>query len=109
LKPPSKKIDLDDFEYLRKAGALTIPDQQLRDECLACFVEWVYPWSPLVELSDIFRAISKHDGSGGYVSLLVFQAIMFMGIGFVDMASLERAGFQSCKHAKKTFFRKVKV
>jgi hypothetical protein len=109
VKPPSPKFDLDDFEYLQKAGALTLPDQQLRDECSAAFIEWVYPWSPLIELSDMFRAISSRDGSGGHVSLLVFQAIMFAGIGFVDMTSLQRAGFQSRKDAKKAFFRKVKV
>jgi hypothetical protein len=109
VKPPSGKVDLDDFEYLQKAGALNLPDQQLRDECLACFMEWVYPWSPLVELSDMLRAISMRDGSGGHVSLLVFQAIMFAGIGFVDMDSLRKAGFQSRKDAKKAFFRKVKV
>lgn len=109
VKTPSSSIDVDDFEYLQNRGALVIPDQQLRDECLACFMEWVYPYSPVVDLPDIVRAISSKDGSGGHVSLPVFQAIMFAGIGHVDMTSLHRAGFQSRKEAKKTFFRKVKV
>ena len=109
VKSPSSRIDTDDFEYLLNRGALIIPDQALRDECLACFMEWVYPYSPIVDLNDIARAISHQDGSGGHVSLPVFQAIMFAGIGFVDMSSLHMAGFQSRKEAKKAFFRKVKV
>jgi hypothetical protein len=109
VKTPSSRIDVDDFEYLQNRGALVLPDQQLRDECLSCFMEWVYPYSPVVDLSNIARAISHRDGSGGHVSLPVFQAMMFAGVGFVDMVSLHRAGFQSRKEAKKAFFRKVKV
>ncbi|KIW04635.1 uncharacterized protein PV09_04381 [Verruconis gallopava] len=109
IKPPSSRIELDDFGYLQRSGALILPDQRLRDECLSCFIEWVYPWSPIVDLSDILRAISRRDGSGGHVSLPVFQAIMFAGVGFVEMASLRSAGFESRKDAKKSFFRKVKL
>jgi hypothetical protein len=72
-------------------------------------MEWVYPYSPVVDLADIARAMSGRDGSGGHFSLPVFQAIMFAGIGFVEMSSLQIAGFQSRKEAKKAFFRKVKV
>ena len=109
VKNPSSRIEVDDFEYLQNRGALIIPEQPLRDECLACFMEWVYPYSPIVDLNDIARAISNRDGSGGHVSLPVFQAIMFAGVGFVDMTTLHMAGFQSRKEAKKAFFRKVKV
>lgn len=109
LKAPSSRIDHDEFDYLQSRGALLIPDQHLRDECFACFMEWVYPYSPVVDLAKTVQAISSKDGSGGHVSLLVFQAIMFAGIGHVAMSSLHLAGFQSRKEAKKAFFRKVKV
>lgn len=109
LKAPTSRIDPDDLEYLRDRGALLIPNQSLRDECLACFTEWVYPYSPCVDLVDIARAMSGRDGSDGHFSLTVFQAIMFAGIGFVEISSLHIAGFQSRKEAKKVFFRRVKV
>jgi hypothetical protein len=109
IKTPSSRIDVDDFDYLRNRGALVIPNQQLRDECLSCFIEWVYPYSPIVDLHGIVRSIASKDGSGGHVSLPVFQAIMFAGVGHADLATLNRAGFQTRKEAKKAFFRKVKV
>jgi hypothetical protein len=43
------------------------------------------------------------------MSLLLFQAMMFAGAGFADMAILRSAGFNSRKEARKHFFNRCKV
>jgi len=108
VKPPSANLDPDDVEYLWKAGALTVPDTALRNEFLTCFIEWVYPWTPMVNLKDVLQVISK-DGNAGQLSLLVVQAIMFAGAGFANFSLLQQAGFETRKEAKKHLFRRVKV
>jgi len=109
VKPPSANLDPDDVEYLWKAGALTVPDTALRNEFLTCFIEWVYPWTPMVNLKDVLRTMSKDDGNAGQLSLLVVQAIMFAGAGFAKLSLLQQAGFETRKDAKKHLFRRVKV
>lgn len=109
VKPLPDRIEVDDVDFLWRKGALTIPDNPLRDELLGCFIEWVYPWTPMIDISDFLRTISREDGTAGKLSLLVIQAIMFAGVGFADLAILQQAGFQTHKDAKKHFFRKTKV
>lgn len=109
VKPLPDRMEADDVDFLGKKGALTIPDNPLRDELLGCFIEWVYPWTPMLDVSDFLCTISRENGSRGKLSLLVIQAIMFAGVGFADLAILQQAGFQTHKDAKKHFFRKTKV
>jgi len=109
VKPPSANLDPDDVEYLWKAGALTVPEEALRNEFLTCFIEWVYPWTPMVDLRNVLEAMSKEDGSTGQLSLLVVQAIMFAGAGFANLSMLQQAGFDTRKDAKRQLFRRVKV
>jgi len=88
---------------------LAIPDSSLRNELLRCYVEFVHPFMPLLDLHDFLNTVDAEDGSSGKVSLLVLQAVMFTGSAFVDMRSLARAGYTSRKEARKSFFQKARV
>jgi hypothetical protein len=99
----------EDFEYLRAKGALTIPDIPLRNQLLQSFIEYVYPFLPLVNLEELLSIVQAGNGSQGQVSLLVFQAIMLAGSGFVEMSYLKAAGFQTRRSALRALFQKVKV
>jgi hypothetical protein len=57
----------------------------------------------MVDLDELFRAIAQNDGAR-QVSLLLFQAIMFAGIAFIDLEHLLAAGYPSRMSARKVFF-----
>jgi hypothetical protein len=107
IRPLASHIQPDDVEYLDRKGALTIPEDELRDELLKVYVHVVYPFMPAVDLGDLLTPIIRGDGNNP-VSLLLFQAVMFIGVAFVNMDHLRRAGFQSRQKARKTFFSRVR-
>lgn len=99
----------EDAEYLKQKGALSIPDAPLRDELVQCFAQWVYPWTPMLDLHQFIHTVGREDGTKTPLSLLLVQAVMFAGAGFADLDLLKRAGFESHKDAKRTFFNRAKV
>jgi hypothetical protein len=99
----------EDSLYLHTKGALTVPVTPLRDALLQCFVEYVYPFLPLINLEELLSIVQQGDGENGHISLLVFQAVMLAGAGFIDMRYLKSAGYQTRREALRTLFQKVKV
>ncbi len=99
----------DDIQYLWKKGALTIPDVAFRNALLQAYVEYVYPYMPLIELHDFLRIVDRNDGETGKISLVLFQAVMFAGTAFVDKAYLTAAGYSTRKAARKAFYQKARV
>ncbi|KAJ0416297.1 fungal-specific transcription factor domain-containing protein [Aspergillus carlsbadensis] len=95
-----------DVEYLARKDALTIPDDSLRDELLKHYIKIVHPLMPILELNDFITPILRDDGIH-QVSLLLFQAVMFVGVSFVDFEMLRLHGYTSRKSARKHFFRRV--
>lgn len=108
LKPLPSRIAPDDVEFLRHKGALTIPENELRDELLRCYVQWVHNFMPMLNLREFLRCIAENDPNGN-ISLLLFQAVMFAGTAFVDLKHLQAAGYATRKSARKAFFTRVKV
>lgn len=98
-----------DVEYLSKKQAFAIPEPALRNVLLRSYVEWVHPLCPVIDLHDFLTAISRPDGSGGRISLLVFYAVLLAGAAFVDESYLAAAGYKSGMTARKDFFVRVKV
>ncbi len=107
IRPDSREFDPEDIHYLRRRGALSIPDPILRDQLLLAFILYVHPALPVVDLQDVIDAIEGRPGCD--VSLILFQAIMFSGTAFVDLQLLLDAGFESRLSARAYFYRKVKV
>jgi hypothetical protein len=109
VKPLPERINPDDAEFLARKGAMSVHDNKFRNELLKCFIRWVYPWSPVVNLDHVVRTISGGKTTTNKMSLLLFQAMMFAGAGFADLAILRSAGFSSRKDARKHFFNRCKV
>lgn len=97
----------DNFRYLQETGILSVPEKSLRNALLESYIEFVHPYMPVVELHDFIRVINQEGGET--VSLIVFQAVMFAGSAFVDVAHLNAAGFTSRKAARKELYQKAKV
>ncbi|KAK4553230.1 hypothetical protein LTR86_009760 [Recurvomyces mirabilis] len=108
VKPLPAKLSADDIMYLEKKGALAIPPVPLRDELLRCYVEFIYPFMPLLDIHNMVRTIDRNDGSQT-ISLLLFQSIMFAGVASVDMRYLKAAGYDTRRDARRDFFAKTRL
>jgi len=102
------RILAEDLDYLQKKGALLIPETNVRDELLRCYVQYVHPYLPLLDLDEFLTAIQKDDGSST-ISLLLFQAAMFAATAYIDMRYLNAQGYDTRKAARKAFFSRVKL
>lgn len=102
------RILAEDVDYLQRKGAFLIPEVHLRNELLRCYVQYVHPYMPLLELQELLTAVGKSDGSST-ISLLLFQAVMFAGTAYIDMRYLTAQGYDSRKAARKAFFQRAKL
>ncbi|KAJ5806826.1 hypothetical protein N7474_010418 [Penicillium riverlandense] len=108
LKPLPSGIAPEDLEFLRFRGALSIPESGLRDELLRCYIQWVHSFMPVLNLQEFLRCVAENDPEGN-VSLLLFQAVMFVGTAFVDLKHLQAAGFSTRKSARNAFFTRLRL
>lgn len=109
IKPLPSRMAMEDAAHLARKGALSIPETSFRNELIRSYVEYVHPYMPLIDLHDFLRAVDKGTGESGRVSLLLFQAVMFTGVAFVDMSYLTAAGYATRKAARKAFYVKARV
>jgi hypothetical protein len=98
-----------DIDYLFAKGALSLPEESVRNALLRSYLEYVHPYMPLLEIHELLQIINDGNGATGRISLLLFQAIMFAGTAFVDMEYLKLAGYSNRKAARKAFFQKARV
>lgn len=98
-----------DIDYLFAKGALSLPEDSVRNALLQSYLEYVHPYMPLIEVHELLQIINDGTGETGRISLLLFQAIMFAGTAFVDMEHLRAAGYSNRKAARKAFFQKARV
>lgn len=108
LKPLPDCIAPEDVEFLRFRGALSIPESGLRNELLRSYIQWVHSFMPVLNLQELLRCVAENDPNGN-VSVLLFQAIMFVGTAFVDLQHLLDAGYATRKDARSAFFTRLRV
>lgn len=108
IKPLPARIGVDEVTYLSKKGALSIPSVPFRNALLQCFIEFVHPYMPIVDIQEIVATIDRNDGRD-QLSLLGFQAIMFSGVATVDMKYIKGAGYMTRREARRDFFQKTRV
>ncbi|KAJ5951802.1 uncharacterized protein N7479_010215 [Penicillium vulpinum] len=102
------RLQKEDIDYLAVKGALTIPDVTLRNELLKSYIHYVHTYMPLLDLEEFLQNIVQNDGIHR-ISLLLFQAVMFAGVAFIDMKHLQVAGYQTRKVARKVFFQRARL
>lgn len=102
------RLQKEDIDYLAAKGALSIPEVTLRNELLKAYIHYVHTYMPLLDLEEFLQTIVQNDGIHR-ISLLLFQAVMFAGMAFVDMKHLQAAGYQTRKAARKIFFQRARL
>ncbi|KAF9886437.1 hypothetical protein FE257_011469 [Aspergillus nanangensis] len=108
LKPLPPRVSPEDLEFLRFRGALTIPESGLRNELLRCYIKWVHSFMPVLNLQDFLRCVAENDPNGN-ISLLLFQAVMFVATAFVDLKHLQDAGYSTRKSARSAFYTRLRL
>ncbi|KAI6716461.1 hypothetical protein JHW43_001062 [Diplocarpon mali] len=109
LKPLPVRMASVDIEHLYAKGALSVPAAMVRNALLQAYCEWVHPYMPTLELHRVLSVINDETGRSGQLSLLLFQAMMFAGAGFVDKNVLAVAGYPNRKAARKAYFQKARA
>ncbi|KAJ5898405.1 hypothetical protein N7504_008693 [Penicillium tannophilum] len=112
LKPPSSRLQIEDLNYLVRKGAFDVPQGALGQEIFKSYIRHVHPHMPFLDLNLFSDAIfnqnsSRYDGEG--ISLLLFQAVMFAGVFFVDLKHLYAAGFLSRRSALEALFQRARA
>lgn len=102
------RLSRERITYLERKGALTLPPENLRNEFLRCYAEFIHPLSPIIDLNDIFNVLDG-KGEGRAISLLLFQAIMFAGSAGADIRLLKVAGYETHRHARADLFLKARL
>lgn len=108
LKPLPDRVTPEDLEFLRFRGALSIPESGLRNELLRSYIQWVHSFMPVLNLQEFLRCVAENDPDGN-VSVLLFQAVMFVGTAFIDLKRLQAAGYSTRKSARNAFFTRLRV
>lgn len=108
IRPLSQSLSVDDWTYLRRKGALEVPDPATRDAILVSYFATVYPFMPVLRLDRFLNAITT-DGRSGQISLLLFQAIMFAGLSAMDPTRIQELSFRDVKHARRIFFARART
>jgi hypothetical protein len=93
----------DDVDYLQRRGCFTVPDLEARDRLLEAYTTWVHPFTPMLDLAGIIKAVSG-DMTASPVSLLVFQSMMLaaspfcdLNLGKKDRKATRRMLYERCK------------
>lgn len=108
IRPVGPNVMSEDVAYLERRGAFAIPEVGLRNELMRCYVQFVHPNLPLLDLQDFLAAVYNNDANDT-ISLLLFQAVMFAGTGYIDMRYLVAQGYDTRKAARRAYFGKCKA
>lgn len=106
IRPLPSHLTRRDIEYLVERDAFTIPDDEFRDALLRTYVRIIHCFMPAIDLDALLIPVIKGNGS---ISLLLFQAVMFASVIFVDSEFLRSRGYSSRKAARKIFFNRVRL
>ncbi|KAI1610757.1 fungal-specific transcription factor domain-containing protein [Exophiala viscosa] len=108
VKPLPSSMAEEDVEYLQVKGALTLPDAELLDACLRSYFQNVQPLFPIVNPFDIL-SIVKGTKTDDKLSLLLLQALIFVGSTWVDVRLVRRIGFLSRKAFRRSVHQKLRL
>lgn len=112
IRPLPPQLTAMDIGYLANKDALHIPDREFVKELLRTYADVVHPFMPVLDLESFVSPVLHEAGTGqgnNPVSLLVFQAVMFVSVAFVGADFIRSRGYGGRKAARKAFFGRVRL
>lgn len=107
LKPIPPHLTREDVDYLRRRGALSVPNEALRDALIESYALYIHPCLPLIDLGHFCDTI--RGTVDDRISFTLFQAVLFAGAAWVDIRKLRQLGYLTRKAARKAFYLKARV
>lgn len=100
--------------FLSRQGALDIPTLPLQRALIEAYIEFAYPYMPIIHLEEFLGVVNTSQSQQRYatkISFLLYQAILFAGSAFVDEKLLERESprFSTRRLAREELARRVRV
>ncbi|KAF5541306.1 cutinase transcription factor 1 beta [Fusarium mexicanum] len=108
IRPPPQHLDDRDMYYLSHKLCLSIPDPEFRDELLRVYATVVHSFLPILDIEEYAGSILHNNGRNP-VSLLLFQAVNFVSVTFVDIKMLNSRGYLSRIAARRDFHDRVRL
>ncbi|KAE8423565.1 fungal-specific transcription factor domain-containing protein [Aspergillus pseudocaelatus] len=93
-----------DTSFLQSKGAFQLPPPACGDVLFNTFVERVYPFYPVVIMSDLIQQYKDKT-----VPYILLHAIYFAGAAFCPLSSLHLAGFSNRRTVLETFYNRAKL
>lgn len=110
IKPLPAKLTAQDIHYLHVKGALDIPPLSLRRGLIRSYVRYVHPFMPVLDLPNLVQCTCETFGAGpAPISILVFQAVMFAGLPFLELDKVKELGFSTKREARRVFQNRTRV
>jgi len=109
LKPLPPHLGFDEHAYLCAKGALTIPNEDVVDQIIHSYVQWHHPIMPVIDVESLQKSVVSDGTTGGKISILLLQAILYAGSAHVDLIWLRKAGYADRREARKAFYNKTRV
>ncbi|KAH7336484.1 fungal-specific transcription factor domain-containing protein [Rhexocercosporidium sp. MPI-PUGE-AT-0058] len=106
-KPPVKPLPQEDLAFLEAKGAFTLPPEELREELIHCYFEYVHPFLPLLDQNHFLNQIASKQSSE--MSILLLQSVFFAASNFADPEILVRSGISSTKALKRELYQRAKA
>ncbi|KAJ9646708.1 hypothetical protein H2204_000400 [Knufia peltigerae] len=108
IESPALHLDQSTLEYLAQQGAFNLPPEGIRNEFLKCFVDYVQPFGPVLDVRAFVRAIQQNDPYNP-ISLSLLWAVVFAASSFIDIDHLRLLGFNTRRSARQHLYRLVKL
>lgn len=110
IKPLPAKLTAQDIHYLHVKGALDIPPLNLRRGLIRSYVRYVHPFLPVLDLRNLVQCTCETFSTGpAPISILVFQAVMFAGLPFLELDKVKELGFSTKREARRVFHNRARV
>lgn len=103
---PSLDIDQEDLAYLAARGVFDLPPTVTLHKILQCYLDYVYPLLPILDIHNLFHAVYGHTSR---ISLPLLYGIMLAASAFVDENTLAQTGYQSLFEWRSSLRRKLRV
>ncbi|KAK4941745.1 hypothetical protein LTR10_018349 [Elasticomyces elasticus] len=108
VKPLPASMGPEDVEYLLVKGALTLPEPDLLDACMRSYFQYAQPLFPILDPLKVL-SIVKGNNTDEKLSLLLLQALIFVGSTWVDVRLVRRLGFLSRKAFRRSVHQKLRL
>ncbi|KAM0714047.1 hypothetical protein Q7P37_011011 [Cladosporium fusiforme] len=93
-----------DIRYLQDRGTFTTLDETLEKQLISAFMSRFYPLYSLVDKDEVLELHKDQK-----LPWILLHAICLIGATFCDASIINKSGFESRLHARKTFYDKAKV